>query len=159
MATSADELLKNNNFQIPLIDLKRFCQDELNTAARLFGDLPETEYNNMVSPKIDKSIFNESAGSRRQTYSGGRVSRRRKEPILNSRAKEDSQEVSMSSLVNFSSSRGKLGTDKNSSKSMLDLVGKFLYIFNKEEKKPAQCKELSFFICIRGKGCFECSTL
>jgi hypothetical protein len=89
MAASADELLKNDNFQIPLIDLQRFCQDELNTAARLFGDFPETKFSSMVSPKIDKSIFNESAGSRRQTYSGGRVSRRRKEPILNSHAKED----------------------------------------------------------------------
>jgi hypothetical protein len=134
MATSADELLKNDNFQIPLIDLQRFCQDELNTAARLFGDFPETKFSSMVSPKIDKSIFNESAGSRRQTYSGGRVSRRRKEPILNSNAKEDSQEISMSSLVSFSSRRGKSGSNKNSSKSILDLVGKFLHMLNKEEK-------------------------
>jgi len=41
----------------------------------------------MVNPKIDNSIFNESAGSRKQTYSEGRW----KEPILNSNAKEDFQ--------------------------------------------------------------------
>lgn len=134
MAASADELLKNDNFQIPLIDLQRFCQDELNVAARLFGDFPKTKFSSMVSPKIDKSTFNESAGSRRQTYSGDRVSRRRKKPILNSHAKEFNQEISMNSLVNFSSSKGKLGINKNSSKSILDLVGKFLYILNKEEK-------------------------
>lgn len=134
MAASADELLKNDNFQIPLIDLQRFCQDELNAAARLFGGFQETKFSSMVSPKIDKSIFNESAGSRRQTYSGDRVSRRRKKPIVNSHAKEFTQEISMNSLVNFSSSKGKLGINKNSSKNILDLVGKFLYILNKEEK-------------------------
>ncbi|KAH9322808.1 hypothetical protein KI387_017447, partial [Taxus chinensis] len=140
MEASADQLPKNDNFQIPLIDLRGFCQDELNMAARLSGDIPESTLSDMASPKIDKSIFNESAGSRRQTYSGCRVSRKRKEPVPESDAREPSQGILMSSIMKYSA-RGKSGSNKKSGKNILDLVDKLLKITDKKDESQINVRD------------------
>ncbi|KAL3701914.1 hypothetical protein R1sor_019936 [Riccia sorocarpa] len=53
---------------LPIIRLDEFEQDELRLLAEFSGDFPEARFQNIVIPKIDRRIFNESAGSRRQTY-------------------------------------------------------------------------------------------
>eukprot|EP01018_Ginkgo_biloba_P010541 Gb_16178 [translate_table: standard] len=132
MAASSDEKYKNDSFQIPWIDLQKFSQDELHAAASISGDFPESKFCGIVSPKIDKSIFNESTGSRRQTYSRSKISRRSEDSISDSCAKEVSQGNSLSSLSNLSG--GKSVKNKKSSKNILDLVDKILYIMDKEDE-------------------------
>ncbi|KAL2650188.1 hypothetical protein R1flu_018316 [Riccia fluitans] len=53
---------------LPIIRLDEFDQDELRLLAQYSGDFSEAAFENIVIPKIDRRIFNESAGSRRQTY-------------------------------------------------------------------------------------------
>lgn len=59
--------------KIPILDLRCLCQDEIRHVAQLSGDFVEA---NLVHVEINKSIFNESAGSRRQTYARDRIPRR-----------------------------------------------------------------------------------
>ncbi|XP_057843464.2 uncharacterized protein LOC131052846 [Cryptomeria japonica] len=132
MAASADELRKNEKIQIPLIDLRGFCQDELIMIARLSGDIAEPQLSSMIRPKIDKTIFNESAGSRRQTYYGHRVPRKRKKLDLESDASEACQGISMRSIMKYSA-RGKSGSNKKSGRDILDLANKLLHIMDKED--------------------------
>lgn len=132
MAASADELSKTEKIQIPLIDLRGFCQDELIMIARLSGDGVKPKLSNMASPKIDKSIFNESAGSRRQTYYGHRVPRKRRKPDLDSGANEACQGISMRSIMKYSA-REKSGSNKKSESDILDLANKLIHIMDKED--------------------------
>lgn len=73
MATSDDDL---DIGKIPIIDLRCLCQDEIRQVAQLSGDF----LHDIVTVAIDKSMFNESAGSRRQTYARDRISRRLRNP-------------------------------------------------------------------------------
>lgn len=63
--------------RIPVIDMHDFSQDEINLAAR---NSDEFRVDDVVVPKIDPSIFQESGGSRKQTYSRLQLSQKREEP-------------------------------------------------------------------------------
>lgn len=55
---------------IPVIDLRFLSQSDLNTLSLSSPNTFNLSHpNNIINPKIDRSIFNESAGSRKQTYS------------------------------------------------------------------------------------------
>ncbi|CAM6105253.1 unnamed protein product [Calypogeia fissa] len=54
--------------ELPFIDLRHFCGDELRLVAQFSGPFPAASFCDIVVPKIDRSCFNESAGSRRQTW-------------------------------------------------------------------------------------------
>lgn len=72
---SSDRLLQISS--IPVVDLRLFSQSELaslSLCSDLSFDLRRSD--DVVDPKIDRSIFNESAGSRKQTYSRLRLARR-----------------------------------------------------------------------------------
>ena len=69
-ATVMAETTKKTVVTLPVLDLRLFSQLELNNIA----DKSSTARNRRVDddsviPKIDRSVFNESAGSRKQTYS------------------------------------------------------------------------------------------
>lgn len=59
---------------VRFLDLRSLGQDEIQIVARLCGDVP-ARLQDLVNVMVDKSIFNESAGSRRQTYDRERVPR------------------------------------------------------------------------------------
>ncbi|KAF9608274.1 hypothetical protein IFM89_008559 [Coptis chinensis] len=69
---------------IPVIDLRCLSQSELNTLC-LYSSAAQSSSNtcnnDIVIPKIDRSVFNESAGSRKQTYSRLRLAAPRKPDI------------------------------------------------------------------------------
>nr|DAD21968.1 TPA_asm: hypothetical protein HUJ06_023431 [Nelumbo nucifera] len=55
---------------IELVDLRFLSQSELNSLSLCSGDAFDLRRcDDVVIPKIDRSVFNESAGSRKQTYS------------------------------------------------------------------------------------------
>ncbi|KAL5992448.1 hypothetical protein ACLOJK_013366 [Asimina triloba] len=61
---------------IPFIDLRFLSQSELNSLALCSNDSFDLRRcDDVVVPKIDRTIFNESAGSRKQTYSRLRLAR------------------------------------------------------------------------------------
>lgn len=62
--------------RIPLIDMHDFSQDEINLAAQ---NSDELRADDVVVPKIDPSIFQESGGNRKQTYSRLQLSQKREE--------------------------------------------------------------------------------
>ncbi|XP_043705137.1 uncharacterized protein LOC122654938 isoform X2 [Telopea speciosissima] len=65
---------------IPLVDLRLLSQSELNSLSLCSDktfDLGRCD--DVVIPKIDRSVFNESAGSRKQTYSRLRLAPRKPE--------------------------------------------------------------------------------
>ncbi|KAK9270238.1 hypothetical protein L1049_025815 [Liquidambar formosana] len=66
---------------LPLIDLRLLSQSELHalslSSASAAADLRRCD--DVVIPKIDRSVFNESAGSRKQTYSRLRLAPRKPE--------------------------------------------------------------------------------
>ncbi|KAF5181850.1 Methyl-cpg-binding domain-containing protein [Thalictrum thalictroides] len=67
---------------IPIVDLRLLTQSELNSLSQCSTksvDLHQRCDNNIVIPKIDRSVFNESAGSRKQTYSRLRLAPRKPE--------------------------------------------------------------------------------
>eukprot|EP00268_Persea_americana_P016198 TRINITY_DN1766_c0_g1_i3.p1 TRINITY_DN1766_c0_g1~~TRINITY_DN1766_c0_g1_i3.p1 ORF type:complete len:1005 (-),score=207.53 TRINITY_DN1766_c0_g1_i3:464-3355(-) len=73
--SSSDHFLQLSS--LPVVDLRLFSQSEL-TSLSLCSD-PCFDFrrsDDVVDPKIDRSIFNESAGSRKQTYSRLRLARR-----------------------------------------------------------------------------------
>ncbi|KAH7435796.1 hypothetical protein KP509_06G080200 [Ceratopteris richardii] len=59
---------------IKILDLRTLGQDEIRCLARLCGDVP-SRIQDIVNVVVDKSIFNESAGSRRQTFDRDRIPR------------------------------------------------------------------------------------
>jgi len=80
MAFAVDEGDSHPEFRkIPVIDLRFLSQDEINCAAQWSDEDTELQLKDIVIPKIDRSIFNESAGSRKQTYSRLRFSQRKEE--------------------------------------------------------------------------------
>eukprot|EP01018_Ginkgo_biloba_P007561 Gb_41672 [translate_table: standard] len=80
MAFAVDESDTHLDFhKIPVIDLRFFSQDEINCAAQCSDEYTDQRSDDIVIPKIDRSIFNESAGSRKQTYSRLRFSQRREQ--------------------------------------------------------------------------------
>lgn len=80
MALAMDEGDSHPKFRkIPVIDLRFLSQDEINCAAQWSDEDTELQLKDIVIPKIDRSIFNESAGSRKQTYSRLRFSQRKEE--------------------------------------------------------------------------------
>lgn len=80
MALAMDEGHSHPEFRkIPVIDLRFLSQDEINCAAQWSDEDTELQLKDIVIPKIDRSIFNESAGSRKQTYSRLRFSQRKEE--------------------------------------------------------------------------------
>lgn len=80
MAFAVDEGHSHPEFRkIPVIDLRFLSQDEINCAAQWSDEDTELQLKDIVIPKIDRSIFNESAGSRKQTYSRLRFSQRKEE--------------------------------------------------------------------------------
>lgn len=66
---------------IPAIDLRFLSQEDLNCLATLSDELRLLRRDDVVVPKIDRSVFNESAGSRRQTYSRLRLAQRKDEAV------------------------------------------------------------------------------
>ncbi|KAL8138345.1 hypothetical protein V2J09_004346 [Rumex salicifolius] len=63
---------------IPVIDLRFLTQSELTSLSRCSLHAVDLSHcDDLVIPKIDRSVFNESAGSRKQTYSRFRLSRRK----------------------------------------------------------------------------------
>nr|XP_043614744.1 uncharacterized protein LOC122586818 [Erigeron canadensis]XP_043614746.1 uncharacterized protein LOC122586818 [Erigeron canadensis] len=54
---------------IPTIDLRLLSQSELYSLSKHSNSSSTSNLNDVVIPKIDRSVFNESAGSRKQTYS------------------------------------------------------------------------------------------
>ncbi|CAK7328482.1 unnamed protein product [Dovyalis caffra] len=52
---------------LPYIDMTTLSQSELHTLSLIFSTPPSTT-NNTITPSIDRTNFNESAGSRRQTF-------------------------------------------------------------------------------------------
>ncbi|KAF8406024.1 hypothetical protein HHK36_008104 [Tetracentron sinense] len=82
MATLTDDS-SSNHLQmesIPLVDLRFLSQPELHSLT-LCSDtaFDLRRCNDIVIPKIDRSVFNESAGSRKQTYSRLRLAPRKPE--------------------------------------------------------------------------------
>lgn len=76
--------------QIPVVDLRFISQAELQTlslsCAHSYDPLRLLSDDSAAPPKIDRSVFNESAGSRKQTYSRLRLaphSSKRPNPNLN----------------------------------------------------------------------------
>ncbi|XP_077213535.1 uncharacterized protein LOC143848470 [Tasmannia lanceolata] len=67
---------------IPVVDLRFLSQSELNSLS-LCSDhaFDPRRSGDIVVPKIDRSVFNESAGSRKQTYSRLRLAPRNSEKI------------------------------------------------------------------------------
>ncbi|MCO5598490.1 hypothetical protein L7F22_052587 [Adiantum nelumboides] len=57
-----------------ILDLRNLAQDEISCLAHLCGDVP-ARLQDLVNVIVDKSVFNESAGSRRQTYDRDRLPR------------------------------------------------------------------------------------
>ncbi|KAI3989721.1 hypothetical protein MKX01_009213 [Papaver californicum] len=73
MATVID-LSSNNHLSldsIPKIDLRLLSQTDLHSLSSLSSSSPSNQSfsNQIINPVINRSIFNESAGSRKQTYS------------------------------------------------------------------------------------------
>jgi hypothetical protein len=65
-----DEVNKGcDAISMPTIDLRDFDSDELLLIADFSEPFLEASFYDIVNPKIDRSCFIESAGSRRQTYS------------------------------------------------------------------------------------------
>ncbi|KAI3978561.1 hypothetical protein MKX01_015736 [Papaver californicum] len=56
---------------LPIIDLRSFSQSELNSLSLCTSNntFDLTRCDDIIIPKIDRSVFNESAGSKKQTYS------------------------------------------------------------------------------------------
>lgn len=80
MAVTVDEVDGQLDFRkIPVVDLRYLSQDEINCAAQCSDEYSHVRFDDIVIPKIDRSIFNESAGSRKQTYSRLRFSQRNRE--------------------------------------------------------------------------------
>eukprot|EP00250_Pteridium_aquilinum_P017879 c23819_g1_i3 orf=443-2290(+) len=61
---------------VRILDLRGLGQDEIQCLAQLCGDVP-ARLQDLVNVVVDKSIFNESAGSRRQTFDRDRLPRNR----------------------------------------------------------------------------------
>ncbi|XP_031492296.1 uncharacterized protein LOC116258934 [Nymphaea colorata] len=78
-AESEENLLRVG--AIPAIDLRFLSQEDLNCLATLSDELRLLRRDDVVVPKIDRSVFNESAGSRRQTYSRLRLAQRKDEAV------------------------------------------------------------------------------
>ncbi|KAH9321033.1 hypothetical protein KI387_015672 [Taxus chinensis] len=82
MELAIDELDGQLDFcKIPVVDLRYLSQDEINCAAQCSDEYSDLRFDDIVIPKIDRSIFNESAGSRKQTYSRLRLSQRREQQL------------------------------------------------------------------------------
>ncbi|XP_042492256.1 uncharacterized protein LOC122071869 isoform X2 [Macadamia integrifolia] len=65
---------------IPLVDLRLISQSELNSLSLCSYEAFDLHRcDDVVIPKIDRSVFNESAGSRKQTYSRLRLAPRKPE--------------------------------------------------------------------------------
>ncbi|XP_078444634.1 methyl-CPG-binding domain 8 isoform X1 [Wolffia australiana] len=63
---------------VPVLDLRLFTQAEINELAGASSDAGDSRgCDDVVIPKIDRSVFNESAGSRKQTYSRLRLAPRK----------------------------------------------------------------------------------
>ncbi|XP_044475940.1 uncharacterized protein LOC123203577 [Mangifera indica] len=71
---------------LPLIDLRLLSQSDLLSVSHSFSrttSAAQNDYEDEVStPKIDRSVFNESAGSRKQTFSRFRLAPRNSSQIL-----------------------------------------------------------------------------
>ncbi|GMH31385.1 hypothetical protein Nepgr_033228 [Nepenthes gracilis] len=84
-STTIDALPERLSIEsIPAVDLRLLSQSELTSLARCSSrafDLRRCD--DVVIPKIDRSVFNESAGSRKQTYSRLRLAPRK--PDLSSK--------------------------------------------------------------------------
>ncbi|CAN6479893.1 unnamed protein product [Victoria cruziana] len=78
-AESGDNLIRVG--AIPAIDLRFLSQEDLNCLATLSDELRHMRRDDVVIPKIDRSVFNESAGSRRQTYSRLRLAQRKDDAV------------------------------------------------------------------------------
>ncbi|KAK1259084.1 Methyl-CpG-binding domain-containing protein 8 [Acorus gramineus] len=64
--------------QIPIVDLRLLSQEELKSLSDCSGGGDAAElrrWEEMVVPKIDRAVFNESTGGRKQTYSRLRLAR------------------------------------------------------------------------------------
>ncbi|XP_011626564.1 uncharacterized protein LOC18442920 isoform X2 [Amborella trichopoda] len=82
MALPSDEKPDNPHLpisSIPLIDLRFLSQDEISSLALLSLPSSNPPLTDIVVPKIDRSIFNESQGSRKQTYSRLRLSHKKQQ--------------------------------------------------------------------------------
>ncbi|XP_023546077.1 methyl-CpG-binding domain-containing protein 8-like [Cucurbita pepo subsp. pepo] len=80
VASSSNDSLRMNT--LPIIDLRRLSQSDLYCLSRFFSSSSSStsQSNNdddVLIPKIDRSVFNESAGSRKQTYSRLRLAPRK----------------------------------------------------------------------------------
>ncbi|TKY74376.1 Methyl-CpG-binding domain-containing protein 8 [Spatholobus suberectus] len=78
MAMATPEPSPDHIDSLPLVDLRLLSQSELYTLS-LSGDTPRHRHgdDDSVIPKIDRSNFNESAGSRKQTYSKLRLNKQK----------------------------------------------------------------------------------
>ncbi|XP_022132083.1 methyl-CpG-binding domain-containing protein 8 isoform X1 [Momordica charantia] len=79
VASPSNESFRMNT--LPIIDLRLLSQSELYCLSRFSSSSSSTSQSNddddVLIPKIDRSVFNESAGSRKQTYSRLRLAPRK----------------------------------------------------------------------------------
>ncbi|KAK9110722.1 hypothetical protein Sjap_018782 [Stephania japonica] len=64
---------------LPIVDLNALSQSELNSLSLCSGDAGSFDFrhcDDLVVPKIDRTVFNESKGGRKQTYSRLRLAPR-----------------------------------------------------------------------------------